>query len=128
MGKYRAGPHGCDVARKAMWLCHVDARDGLCGARMTRVQVILLYSIFYNGYSSYKHSIEEFKLTLYYLLSYIPDISSEFIPCGTMFRGISLVQETWTRDERWISLQGCRSRGPASTRSRSQHVFNFKLK
>ena len=41
-----------------------DARDGLRGARMTRVHVLLLYSIFYNGYSTYKHSIEEFKLNV----------------------------------------------------------------
>ena len=46
------------------WLCHVDARDGLRGSRMTRVHVLLLYYIFYNGYSTYKHSIEEFKLAV----------------------------------------------------------------
>ena len=63
-GIYRAGPRGCDVACKATWLYHVDARDGLRGSRMACVHVLLLYFIFYNGYSTYKHSIEEFKLTI----------------------------------------------------------------
>ena len=41
VGIYRAGPRGCDVARKATWLCHVDARDGLRGADVTRGDSII---------------------------------------------------------------------------------------
>ena len=63
MGIYRADPHGCDVARKAMWLCHVDVCDGLRGTRMTRVHVFIILYILHMVYTKYKHSIEEFKLT-----------------------------------------------------------------
>ena len=71
---------------KATWQSH---RWPTRGARMTRVHVSL-YFILYNGYSTYKRSIEELKLTLCFLLPYIPDMSSEFSQCGTMFCGISL--------------------------------------
>ena len=45
MGLYRAGPHGCDVARKATWLCHVDACDSLRGVD---VDASYIYSIYFN--------------------------------------------------------------------------------
>ena len=63
-GIFRTSPCGCDVALRAKWHRHVDRRDGLHGSRMKRVHVLLLYSVFNNGYSTYKHSIEEFKLTV----------------------------------------------------------------
>ena len=59
---YRAGPRGCNVALRATWFCHVDARDGLHGARMTRVHVFITFYMLHMVYSKYKHSIEEFKL------------------------------------------------------------------
>ena len=46
-----AGPRGCDVARKATWLCHVDARDGLRGTddvyscHLIYFILILIYSL-----------------------------------------------------------------------------------
>ena len=36
----RVGPRGCDVARKATWLCHVDARTSLCGKDVTWTYII----------------------------------------------------------------------------------------
>ena len=43
--------------------------------RGTDVTNIYIYS-YYLGYSTYKHSIEEFKLTAITLIVYIPDILS----------------------------------------------------
>ena len=63
MDIYRADPRGCDMALRAKWLCHVDARDGLRDALMTRVHVFIIFYILHVVYSKYKHSIEEFKLT-----------------------------------------------------------------
>ena len=37
-----AGPRGCDVARKAMWLCHVDARERVRGVDVTRRRIFIL--------------------------------------------------------------------------------------
>ena len=34
-GNFRASPHGRDMARKATWLCHVDARECLRGNKVT---------------------------------------------------------------------------------------------
>ena len=39
----RVGPRGCDVARKATWLCHVDTRACLRGADVTRGRIIYIY-------------------------------------------------------------------------------------
>ena len=36
----RAGPRGCDVARKATWLCHVDARASLRGKDVMWMHII----------------------------------------------------------------------------------------
>ena len=46
-GILRAGPRGCDVACKAMWLCHVDACERLCGAEVTRrmIFIFIIYSV-----------------------------------------------------------------------------------
>ena len=42
-----ASPRGCDVALRATWLCHVDARACLRGVDVTRRRVLYLsYSIF----------------------------------------------------------------------------------
>ena len=35
-GIFRACTHGCDVALGATWLCHVDRRERLRGAQVTR--------------------------------------------------------------------------------------------
>ena len=35
-----AGPRGCNVARKATWLCHVDARASLRGKDVTWTHII----------------------------------------------------------------------------------------
>ena len=41
-GIYRAGPRGRDMARKTTWLCHVDARERLRGAEVTRRRIIYI--------------------------------------------------------------------------------------
>ena len=44
-----AGPRGCDVARKATWLCHVDARACLRGTDVTHGRIIYIYYIVFNN-------------------------------------------------------------------------------
>ena len=46
--------------------------------------VSFTYIFYYIGYSTYKHSIEEFKLTVINRSPYIPDASPKFPPCGTI--------------------------------------------
>ena len=36
----RAGPRGCEVARKATWLCHMDARASLRGKDVTWMHIL----------------------------------------------------------------------------------------
>ena len=43
------GPRGCDVARKATLLCHVDTRACLRGTDVTRGRIIYIYYIVFNN-------------------------------------------------------------------------------
>ena len=56
----------------------------------------------YKGYSTYKHSVLEFKLTHIIAPHYKPDTFLWFFPCGTKFHTVFSVQDTWQTARRWI--------------------------
>ena len=71
---------------------HVVPREHLRGVD---VMSAYLYLLVIEGYSTYKSPIFGFKLTLIFVAKYIPDTSLLFLPCGTMFPSLFLIQATW---------------------------------
>ena len=83
------------------------------------------YIFYYIGYSSYKHSIEEFKLTVINRSPYIPDASPKFPPCGTINFLSFGFQATWQHPARRINITwnvARRSRGIEVHGISNQHV------